>query len=426
MSEKSLWALACECIPGGVNSPVRAFGGVGGEPVFMKSGKGAYLYDEAGKAYIDFVLSWGPWILGHTPSAVANALEDQIARGLSFGACTRGEVELAKLILKMVPGMDQVRLVNSGTEATMTAVRIARGYTKRDKIVKFRGCYHGHGDSFLIQAGSGALTHGTPSSLGVTHGTAQDTLVAAYNHLEEVEELFAKYGEEIACVIVEPVAGNMGVVPPREGFLAGLRQLCTKYGSVLIFDEVMTGFRTARGGCAERFGIKPDMITLGKIVGGGMPLAAYAGKREIMAMVSPLGGVYQAGTLSGNPMAVAAGIAHLTLLDELRPWDALEAAGKSLRENLAHAAKDADVPVQVNGVGSMFTVFFSEKPVTDTDSALAADTKRFAKFFHSLLADGVYFPPSQFESCFLSTEHSQKILDEVIDKAVVAFKAARG
>lgn len=426
MSEKSLWALACECIPGGVNSPVRAFGGVGGEPVFMKSGKGAYLYDEAGKAYIDFVLSWGPWILGHTPSAVASALEDQISRGLSFGTCTRGEVELAELILKMVPGMDQVRLVNSGTEATMTAVRIARGYTGRDKIVKFRGCYHGHGDSFLIQAGSGALTHGTPSSLGVTHGTAQDTLVAAYNHLEEVEELFSKYGEEIACVIVEPVAGNMGVVPPRDGFLAGLRQLCTKNGSVLIFDEVMTGFRTARGGCAERFGIKPDMITLGKIVGGGMPLAAYAGKREIMAMVSPLGGVYQAGTLSGNPMAVAAGIAHLKLLDALRPWNALEAAGKSLREGLARAAADADVPVQVNGVGSMFTVFFSEKPVTDTDSALAADTKRFAKFFRSLLADGVYFPPSQFESCFLSTEHSRKILEETIDKAATAFKAARG
>lgn len=426
MSEKSLWALACECIPGGVNSPVRAFGGVGGEPVFMKSGKGAYLYDEAGKAYIDFVLSWGPWILGHTPPAVASALEDQISRGLSFGTCTRGEVELAELILKMVPGMDQVRLVNSGTEATMTAVRIARGYTGRDKIVKFRGCYHGHGDSFLIQAGSGALTHGTPSSLGVTHGTAQDTLVAAYNHLEEVEELFSKYGEEIACVIVEPVAGNMGVVPPRDGFLAGLRQLCTKNGSVLIFDEVMTGFRTARGGCAERFGIKPDMITLGKIVGGGMPLAAYAGKREIMAMVSPLGGVYQAGTLSGNPMAVAAGIAHLKLLDALRPWNALEAAGKSLREGLASAAADADVPVQVNGVGSMFTVFFSEKPVTDTDSALAADTKRFAKFFRSLLADGVYFPPSQFESCFLSTEHSRKILEETIDKAVTAFKAARG
>lgn len=426
MSEKSLWALACECIPGGVNSPVRAFGGVGGEPVFMKSGKGAYLYDEAGKAYIDFVLSWGPWILGHTPLAVASALEDQISRGLSFGTCTRGEVELAELILKMVPGMDQVRLVNSGTEATMTAVRIARGYTGRDKIVKFRGCYHGHGDSFLIQAGSGALTHGTPSSLGVTHGTAQDTLVAAYNHLEEVEELFSKYGEEIACVIVEPVAGNMGVVPPRDGFLAGLRQLCTKNGSVLIFDEVMTGFRTARGGCAERFGIKPDMITLGKIVGGGMPLAAYAGKREIMAMVSPLGGVYQAGTLSGNPMAVAAGIAHLKLLDALRPWNALEAAGKSLREGLARAAADADVPVQVNGVGSMFTVFFSEKPVTDTDSALAADTKRFAKFFRSLLADGVYFPPSQFESCFLSTEHSRKILEETIDKAETAFKAARG
>jgi glutamate-1-semialdehyde 2,1-aminomutase len=426
MSEKSLWALACECIPGGVNSPVRAFGGVGGEPVFMKSGKGAYLYDEAGKAYIDFVLSWGPWILGHTPLAVASALEDQISRGLSFGTCTRGEVELAELILKMVPGMDQVRLVNSGTEATMTAVRIARGYTGRDKIVKFRGCYHGHGDSFLIQAGSGALTHGTPSSLGVTHGTAQDTLVAAYNHLEEVEELFSKYGEEIACVIVEPVAGNMGVVPPRDGFLAGLRQLCTKNGSVLIFDEVMTSFRTARGGCAERFGIKPDMITLGKIVGGGMPLAAYAGKREIMAMVSPLGGVYQAGTLSGNPMAVAAGIAHLKLLDALRPWNALEAAGKSLREGLARAAADADVPVQVNGVGSMFTVFFSEKPVTDTDSALAADTKRFAKFFRSLLADGVYFPPSQFESCFLSTEHSRKILEETIDKAETAFKAARG
>jgi glutamate-1-semialdehyde 2,1-aminomutase len=425
MSEKSLWQLACECIPGGVNSPVRAFGGVGGIPVFMKSSGGAYLYDEAGKSYVDFVLSWGPWILGHNPEEVLEALHDQLTRGMSFGACTRAEVELARLILKMIPGMDMVRLVNSGTEATMTSIRIARGYTGRNKIVKFRGCYHGHGDSFLIQAGSGALTHGTPSSLGVTPGVAQDTLIADYNHLEAVEELFEHYGDEIAAVIVEPVAGNMGVVPPRDGFLEGLRALCTKYDAVLIFDEVMTGFREARGGCAERFGVQPDMITLGKIVGGGMPLAAYAGTKEIMSVVSPLGGVYQAGTLSGNPLAVAAGIAHLQLLDKIKPWDALEKTATFLREGLLQGALAAGVPVQVNQMGSMFTVFFSENPVTDTDSALASHADQFATFFHALLDSGVYFPPSQYESCFLSTMHTDAILSEVIEKAAQAFKKVR-
>ena len=310
----NLWEKACQVLPGGVNSPVRAFGSVGGTPIFMEKALGPHIYDISGKSYIDLVLSFGPMILGHNPKTVIQALEEQLTRGLSFGACTGREVELAEKILFCLPSMEMLRLVNSGTEATMSAVRVARGYTKREKILKFRGCYHGHGDSFLIQAGSGALTHGVPSSLGVTEGTAKDTLVADYNHLEEVQEIFKTAGNQIAAVIVEPVAGNMGVVPPVPGFLEGLRELCDLYGSLLIFDEVMTGFRLARGGAASLYSVVPDMITLGKIVGGGMPLAAYASRREIMQMVSPLGGVYQAGTLSGNPMAVTAGLAQMEQL----------------------------------------------------------------------------------------------------------------
>lgn len=421
MNQADLWQKACKKIPGGVNSPVRAFGGVGGTPIFISRSQGPFIYDLDDREYIDLVLSFGPMILGHNPLVVKEALEKQIQKGLSFGACTGAEVLLADRILSMVQGMDLVRLVNSGTEATMSAVRVARGFTRRDKIVKFKGCYHGHGDSFLIQAGSGALTHGVPSSLGVTAGVAKDTLVASYNHLEEVDVLFEKHSHEIAAVIVEPVAGNMGVVTPAPGFLEGLRRLCDASGAVLIFDEVMTGFRLARGGAAELFGIKPDMMTLGKIVGGGLPLAAYAGRREIMEMVSPLGGVYQAGTLSGNPMATAAGLAQLDLLEQQKPWAELALHGSRLAQALRDAAAATRVAVQVNQIGSMITVFFTDKPVVDTETAMAANAPTFARFFHGMLERGIYLPPSQYESAFISTMHNDSILNKITEKAAEVF-----
>lgn len=418
----NLWEKACQVLPGGVNSPVRAFGSVGGTPIFMEKALGPHIYDISGKSYIDLVLSFGPMILGHNPKTVIRALEEQLTRGLSFGACTGREVELAEKILFCLPSMEMLRLVNSGTEATMSAVRVARGYTKREKILKFRGCYHGHGDSFLIQAGSGALTHGVPSSLGVTEGTAKDTLVADYNHLEEVQEIFKTAGNQIAAVIVEPVAGNMGVVPPVPGFLEGLRELCDLYGSLLIFDEVMTGFRLARGGAASLYSVVPDMITLGKIVGGGMPLAAYASRREIMQMVSPLGGVYQAGTLSGNPMAVTAGLAQMEQLLQESPWEKLEASGKKLEDSLIQANKNSSLPIKINRVGSMLTVFFSENPVTDTTTALASNAKLFSKFFHGMLKRGIYLPPSQYEAAFLSTTHDDLILQKIVSAASEVFQ----
>lgn len=418
----NLWEKACQVLPGGVNSPVRAFGSVGGTPIFMEKALGPHIYDISGKSYIDLVLSFGPMILGHNPKTVIQALEEQLTRGLSFGACTGREVELAEKILSCLPSMEMLRLVNSGTEATMSAVRVARGYTKREKILKFRGCYHGHGDSFLIQAGSGALTHGVPSSLGVTEGTAKDTLVADYNHLEEVQEIFKTAGNQIAAVIVEPVAGNMGVVPPVHGFLEGLRELCDLYGSLLIFDEVMTGFRLARGGAASLYSVVPDMITLGKIVGGGMPLAAYASRREIMQMVSPLGGVYQAGTLSGNPMAVTAGLAQMEQLLQESPWEKLEASGKKLEDSLIQANENSSLPIKINRVGSMLTVFFSENPVTDTTTALASNAKLFSKFFHGMLKRGIYLPPSQYEAAFLSTTHDDLILQKIVSAASEVFQ----
>lgn len=418
----NLWEKACQVLPGGVNSPVRAFGSVGGTPIFMEKALGPHIYDISGRSYIDLVLSFGPMILGHNPKTVIQALEEQLTRGLSFGACTGREVELAEKILSCLPSMEMLRLVNSGTEATMSAVRVARGYTKREKILKFRGCYHGHGDSFLIQAGSGALTHGVPSSLGVTEGTAKDTLVADYNHLEEVQEIFKTAGNQIAAVIVEPVAGNMGVVPPVPGFLEGLRELCDLYGSLLIFDEVMTGFRLARGGAASLYSVVPDMITLGKIVGGGMPLAAYASRREIMQMVSPLGGVYQAGTLSGNPMAVTAGLAQMEQLLQESPWEKLEASGKKLEDSLIQANENSSLPIKINRVGSMLTVFFSENPVTDTTTALASNAKLFSKFFHGMLKRGIYLPPSQYEAAFLSTTHDDLILQKIVSAASEVFQ----
>lgn len=422
MNGNSWWKRALAVLPGGVDSPVRAFGGVGGEPIFVKSSKGPYLYADDGRELVDFIGSWGPMILGHNPPEVIEALREELERGLSFGMGTDIEVELAEFILSKIPGMEKIRLVNSGTEATMSAIRVARGATGRNKIVKFRGCYHGHGDSFLIQAGSGALTHGSPSSLGVTPGVAEDTLVADYNHLEQVAALFDAHPSEIAAVIVEPVAGNMGCVPPREGFLQGLRDLCDKFGAVLIFDEVMTGFRVSDGGAAKRFGITPDIITLGKIVGGGMPLAAYSGKESLMRNVSPLGKVYQAGTLSGNPMAVTAGLAQLKLLFRLNPWAALEEKGKLLAEKIQAAADLAGVPVRVNRIASMFTVFFSENPVVDTESALSADTKRFAAFFHAMLEQGILFPPSQFETTFFGNSHTDEIFERTVRAAKNAFE----
>lgn len=422
MAENTWWKRALKVLPGGVDSPVRAFGGVGGEPVFIQRADGPYLFADDGTQYVDYIGSWGPMILGHNPPEVTEALRSQLGRGLSFGMGTDIEVELAEFILSKIPGMEKLRLVNSGTEATMSAIRVARGATGRNKIIKFRGCYHGHGDSFLIQAGSGALTHGAPSSLGVTPGVAQDTLIADYNHLEQVQALFDAHPNEIAAVIVEPIAGNMGCVPPKAGFLEGLRKVCTQNGTVLIFDEVMTGFRVSDGGAAKRFGIEPDMITLGKIVGGGMPLAAYSGKESLMRNVSPLGKVYQAGTLSGNPMAVTAGLAQLKLLYKLNPWDALEEKGAKLEAGLRKSAQEAGVAVQINRVGSMFTVFFSNAPVVDTETALAADTKRFAKFFHEMLGQGIFFPPSQFETTFIGARHSDEILDKTLAAAKNAFE----
>lgn len=423
MTEKvSWWNRAQKALPGGVDSPVRAFGGVGGVPLFIKRSQGPYLFDDDDRRYIDFIGSWGPMILGHNPKEVVEALKEELSCGLSFGMSTDIEVELAELILSKIPGMEKIRLVNSGTEATMSAIRVARGATGRNKIVKFRGCYHGHGDSFLIQAGSGALTHGSPSSLGVTPGTAQDTLIADYNHLEQVTALFAAHPDEIAAVIVEPVAGNMGCVPPKEGFLQGLRSLCTKNGSVLIFDEVMTGFRVSDGGASRRFGIVPDMITLGKIVGGGMPLAAYSGKESLMRNVSPLGKVYQAGTLSGNPMAVTAGLAQLKLLYEMQPWNALESYGQRLVEGLRRSAQSVGASVQINRIASMFTVFFAAEPVVDTESALGADTQRFARFFHAMLDAGILFPPSQFETTFFGITHTDEILERTVEASKTAFE----
>lgn len=422
--ENSWWNRALKVLPGGVDSPVRAFGGVGGVPLFIQRAQGPYLYADDGKAYVDFIGSWGPMILGHNPKEVVEALKEQLSRGLSFGMCTDIEVELAECILSKIPGMEKIRLVNSGTEATMSAIRVARGATGRHKIIKFRGCYHGHGDSFLIQTGSGALTHGTPSSRGVTPGVAQDTLVADYNHLEDVSALFDANPNEIAAVIVEPVAGNMGCVPPRAGFLEGLRELCTKNGAVLIFDEVMTGFRVSDGGAAKRFGVLPDMITLGKIVGGGMPLAAYAGKESLMRNVSPLGKVYQAGTLSGNPMAVTAGLSQLRALFQLNPWESLEKKGAFLESALKAAAASAGCSVQINRVGAMFTVFFSSLPVVDTETAMSSDTKRFAAFFHAMLSQGILFPPSQFETTFFGTSHTEEIFERTISAARTAFEKA--
>ncbi len=414
----TLYKRAQQFIPGGVNSPVRAFKAVGGTPVFFEKAEGAVLHDADGNSYIDYVGSWGPMILGHAWPPVVEAVQKAAERSTSFGAPTEVEIQLAELIKEMVPGIDKIRMVNSGTEACMSAVRVARGYTGRDKIIKFEGNYHGHGDSFLIKAGSGAMTFGTPSSPGVTKGTAQDTLTAQFNHLDDVERLLEENKDEVAAIILEPIAGNMGCVPPADGFLQGLRDLCDKHGTVLIFDEVMCGFRVAPGGAQELYGVQADLVTYGKIIGAGLPVGAYGGKDEIMSMVSPLGPVYQAGTLSGNPLAMHAGLALLSELHTNRAiYDELEQKTVHLEEWLHRIFKHHEIAHTMNRVGSMLGIFFCDEEVTDFESCSKTDTELFRKFFHGMLKRGVYLPPSAYESLFLSNALSQEHLDETVAAA---------
>lgn len=417
-----LFESAKSFIPGGVNSPVRAFKGVGGDPVFFKEGEGAWLIDEDGNRYIDYIGSWGPLILGHRHPAVIKALQEQLARGVTFGAPTAREVELAELITKLVPSIESVRLVNSGTEATMSAIRLARGYTRRDKIVKFEGCYHGHVDSLLVKAGSGALTLGTPDSLGVPASTSSETYILPYNDLDSVAELFEKEGFDIACLIIEPVAGNMNLVPPVEGYLQGLRELCNNHGVVLIFDEVMTGFRTALGGAQSVYGITPDLTTLGKVIGGGLPVGAFGGKQEIMDLLAPAGPVYQAGTLSGNPLAVTAGLTTLTEISKPGFFDELSTKTQALLDGLKARASSAGIQFTTNQVGGMFGCFFSEAENISTFSqVMNCDVERFKKYFHHMLESGVYLAPSAFEAGFVSAAHGEEELQLTLDAAENAF-----
>jgi glutamate-1-semialdehyde 2,1-aminomutase len=415
------FAEAQGLIPGGVNSPVRAFRGVGGTPFFVTRGAGPRLYDVDGRSYLDYVMSWGPLVLGHAPTRVVEAARGALERGTSYGAPTPGEVELAREIRAAVPSMELVRLVSSGTEAAMSALRVARGFTGRAKLVKFEGCYHGHADSLLVKAGSGGATFGVPDSLGVPPDLARLTLTVPFNDLDAVRAIFAVEGRDIAAAIVEPVAGNMGVVPPAPGFLAGLRELTRAHGALLVFDEVITGFRVAYGGAQARYGVTPDLTILGKIIGGGLPVGAYGGRRDVMECVSPLGGVYQAGTLSGNPLAVAAGLETLRALGEPGVYETLEARAAELEAGLREAADHAGIPATVNRVGSMLTAFFAAGPVTDWTSAARADRARYATFFHAMLGRGVYLAPSQFEAAFLSTAHSADDVRATIEAARAAF-----
>lgn len=407
---RALFERAQKLMPGGVNSPVRAFRAVGGTPFFVAKGEGCYLWDVDGNKYVDFVCSWGPLILGHAHPEIVAAVKEAVEKGTTYGAPTELEVLLAEKIQQAFPSMEMLRLVNSGTEATMSAIRVARGYTGRKKIVKFEGCYHGHADYLLVKAGSGATTFGIPDSAGVPEGTAQDTIVLPYNEVQAFNETMDAIGDEIAAVIVEPIAGNMGVVLPKPEFLRALQEQTERHGAVLIFDEVITGFRVAFGGAQSLYGIRPDMTCLGKIVGGGFPLAAYGGRREIMQSVAPLGPVYQAGTLSGNPVAVTAGLKTLEILERDNPYPELERKTRQLTEAIADAAKEVGIPVQINQIASMFTVFFTDQPVTDYASAKRSDTQRYARFFHALLERGVYFPPSQFEAAFVSIAHDDEAL----------------
>lgn len=411
---------AKKVIPGGVNSPVRAFGSVGGTPRFIKRAKGAYLYDEDENCYLDFVGSWGPMILGHSHDEVIRCVQDACQRGLSFGAATAAEVEMAELVCELVPSIELVRMVNSGTEAVMSAIRVARGFTGRDKIIKFSGCYHGHSDGLLVQAGSGVMTAGVPDSLGVPVGCTKDTLSARYNDLDSVKAHFSRCPEEIAAVIVEPVAANMGVVLPEEGFLEGLRELCDAYGALLIFDEVITGFRLAIDGAQGYYGVTPDLTTFGKIIGGGMPVGAYGGKRQMMEMVAPLGSVYQAGTLSGNPVAMAAGMAQLTILKEYpQYYRELNEKGDRFFGNIERLLRETGHPWKVNHVGSLGCLYFTKQDVKDYESAKNSDTELFAKFHNHMLEQGIYLAPSQFEAVFLSLAHTEEMLGKVLEAITI-------
>jgi glutamate-1-semialdehyde 2,1-aminomutase len=412
---QQLFERAQRSIPGGVNSPVRAFKSVGIDPLFLTRGEGAHVWDADGNKFIDFVGSWGPLILGHSYQKVVEAIRRQALIATSFGAPTELEVELAELVISIMPSIEMLRMVSSGTEATMSAIRLARGYTGRDKIIKFEGCYHGHGDSFLIRAGSGALTLGEPNSPGVTKGTAKDTMNARFNDLASVENLISANHGEIAVIIVEPIAGNMGVVPPKPGFLAGLRQICDKEKIVLVFDEVMTGFRVALGGAQELYDIRPDLTTLGKIIGGGLPVGAFGGKREIMEMLSPVGPVYQAGTLSGNPLAMAAGLATLRTLKDENPYEELEKKSAYLEKCFDENIRSSGIKATQTRVGSMLCLFFTDKEVTDYESAVTSDTNTFAKYFRSMLEEGIYLAPSQFEAMFVSMAHSNEDLERTVE-----------
>jgi glutamate-1-semialdehyde 2,1-aminomutase len=422
MTNENLFERAQKVIPGGVNSPVRAFRAVGGTPVFFERAQGAYLWDTEGKRYIDYVGSWGPMVAGHTHPAVVSAVQAAASRALSFGAPTPQETQLAELLCELVPSMERVRLVSSGTEATMTAIRIARGYTGRKLIVKFEGCYHGHADSLLVKAGSGALTFGNPSSAGVPEETAAHTVVLDYNDVAQLRSLFSQRGKEIAGVIVEPVAGNMNLVLPASGFLEALREECTRHGAVLILDEVMTGFRVALGGAQARYGIKPDLTTLGKVAGGGMPLGAVGGRRDIMEKLAPLGPVYQAGTLSGNPLAVAAGLATLQLVVQPGFLERIERSTKQLVDGLAQEAKSAGVTFSSQSIGSMFGLYFRAAAPRSFAEVMQCDRDRFNRFFHAMLEQGVYLAPSAYEAGFVSAAHGAEEIEATLTAARAAFK----
>jgi glutamate-1-semialdehyde 2,1-aminomutase len=417
-----LFTLAQHHIPGGVNSPVRAFKGVGGDPIFFREGKGAWITDAEGKRYIDYIGSWGPMILGHAHPEVIGAVQQAASNGLGFGAPTEIEIEMADTLCQLVPSMELVRMVSSGTEATMSAIRLARGFTSRDKIVKFEGCYHGHADSLLVKAGSGALTLGVPSSSGVPASLAEHTLTLTYNDLDSVRDCFAEIGDQISCIIVEPVAGNMNCIPPADGFLQGLREICDQSGAVLIFDEVMTGFRVALGGAQEYYDVKPDLTTLGKVVGGGLPVGAFGGKREVMEYIAPLGPVYQAGTLSGNPVAMAAGLSTLKLIQTPDFHKNLSATAESLVTGLKQRSDQAGISLATNQVGGMFGLFFTdEEEVSTFEQVVACDQDRFKQFFHGMLEHGIYLAPSSFEAGFVSAAHGKAEIQATLDAAEQVF-----
>ena len=419
---KDLFAAAQQHIPGGVNSPVRAFRAVGGTPVFFERASGAYMYDADGNSYIDYVLSWGPMLLGHNHPQVVDAIKEQLEKATSFGAPTELEIKLADKICSIVPGMEMVRMVNSGTEATMSAIRLARGYTGRDKIIKFEGCYHGHSDSLLVKAGSGALTLGVPSSPGVPDSLAEHTLTLSYNNIEQVKQVFAEIGDQVACVIVEPVAGNMNCVPPIPGFLETLRECCSASGALLIVDEVMTGFRISQQGAIGYYNIEADLICLGKVIGGGMPVGAFGGKREIMQHIAPLGPVYQAGTLSGNPVAMAAGLATLDLVSESGFLDPVVEHTERLVKGLVERAASAGIPMTSNNVGTMWGLFFTEEQsIINYQQVMDCNTERFAKFFHGMLDQGVYLAPASYEASFMSCAHSDLDIETTLDAAELVF-----